>query len=477
MKLKHLKPRADGTVRLVVSVFTHGEMEAVAPNSPYYNQVAPVTVNIEIAQEGLFDLDVIEMIIKKHLNPKTLRWVDTGGKRPVFVPYGKKATSEIPQHLYDNPKLDKSDVGHGALIALRDGFRYGHDLPTYGIELYISHDESDPNRIPGLPLGAKLGKKKSVKFNEDVTRFFVGLSVGGLFKQLTQLPVPVELSKMMPMAQKLAQTRSCWITEPPTEMEFETSMLEIEEIKKELESTDAPCNITMIGKRLGIYATDRGNQYCPEALNFKVQANGFIGRGEYGEWSFGRDGKVFTKKDRPDDHLLRMAIIYGGPTYILRFTVDKGKNDLVDLFGSSCAAYLTKVPWYIEMVKQFRPALLEDWEEPADPLGHKWYFMSSDWCMRNDANVKRGSAGNPAGMATIDLYSRPHLTLRRWVHGPYRAKYRQSVGHSLPGTKVHQSSVGVVELQSLLKHAEVHGGGQFDGLNQAMNLPKVKKKG
>jgi len=478
MKLKLLKPRADNTVQLVVSIFTQGDMEAVPANSPHYNQLAPLTVNIEIAQEGLFDLDVIEGIIKKHLNPKTLRWVNTGGKRPVFVPFGKKATSEIPQHLYDNPKIDKAVLGHGAVIAVKDGFSVGvkrlQQVPVRGIFLYISNDKTDPNNIPGLPLGARLGEKSEVAHEADVTRFFVGHIQRGVFHQLSCLPVPIEVPKLLPEAQRLAQTRSCWITEPPTEIEFETSMLEIEEIKKEMESTDVPYRITMIGKRLAIYATDRGNPYCPEALNYKPNKKGYVS-GE-GIWSFGRDGKIFEGKDDPDNHLLHMAIIYGGPTYIFRFTVKTGVNE-VNLFAQNCAAYLTQVPWYVEMIKKFRPDLLEGWEAPEDPNGHKWYFMSSDWCMRNDANVKRGSAGNAAGEATIDLYSRPYLTLKRWVHGPYRAKYRQSQNSALPGTTVHKSSVGVVELQNLLKHVEVHGGDQFAGLHQAMNLPKVKKKG
>lgn len=479
MKLSLLKPRADNTVQLVVNIFTQGDIEAVPANSPYLHQPAPVKVNIEIAQEGLFDLDVIEGVIKSHLNPKTLRWVNTGGKRPVFVPFGKKATSEIPSHLYENPKLDKSVTGHGALIAIRDGFSNGaiaNDLVIRGIFLYVSKDKDDLNRIPGLPLGARLGELTKVSYTSDATRFFVGRLEHGKFQQMSCLPVPVEVNKLLPEAQKYAQTRSCWITEPPTEIEFETSMLEIEEIKKEMASTDVPHKITMIGKRLGIYSTDRGNSYCPEALNQIPDSRGYL-QGTRGDWSFGRDGKIFERKEDPSNHLLNMAIIYGGPTYVLRFTVSKNNRDEVNLFTTNCAAYLTQIPWYIEMIKKFRPDLLNGWEAPEDPNGHKWYFMSSDWCMRNDANIKRGSAGGHAGQSTIDLYSRPYLTLRRWVHGPYRAKYRLSQNQSLPGTTVHKSSVGVVDLQNLLKHAAVHGGGQFDALNQAMNLPKVKKKG
>ena len=70
MKPTYLKPRADGTVRLIVSVFTNGEMEDVPANSPYFNQAAPITTNIEISQEGLFDLDVIEKIIKQWKNTR-----------------------------------------------------------------------------------------------------------------------------------------------------------------------------------------------------------------------------------------------------------------------------------------------------------------------------------------------------------------------------------------------------------------------
>jgi len=478
MKLKQLKPRADGTVQLVVSVFTQGDREAVAANSPYFNQIAPVNVNIEIAQEGLFDLDIIAKIVKKHLNPTTLRWVNTGGKRPVFVPFGKKSASEIPGHLYDNPKMDNTSIGSGAVIALRDGFAGGRTpiVPVRAIKLYISHDEKDPNRIPGLPLGARLGDMEELPSGEDATRFFVGKALKSAYKQMSLLPVPVDLQKLMPEAQKLAKTRSCWITEPPTEMEFETSMLEIKAIEKEFLSADAPGEITMIGKRLAVYATDRGNTYCPEALNFKVPKNGYVSNSGQGEWSFGRDGKIFTKKEDPENHLLNMAIIYGGPTYILRFNIKKKNGNQINLFSAGCAAYVTKLSWYEEMVKEFRPELLGDWEAPENPMNHEWYFMSSDWCMRNDANVKRGSAGNHAKAAVIDLYSRPHLTLRRWIHGPYRAKYRQSVGESFPGTTVHKSSVSTVDLQNLLKHAEVHGGDQFAGLKQAMELPKVVKK-
>lgn len=483
MKPKYLTPNKKGLVKLVLSVFTQGDMELVQSNSPFFNQIAPVQTTIEITQEGLFDLDVIERIVKMHLNPKTLRWVNTGGKRPIFVPFGMKATSEIPGHLYDNPRLnvEGEDPGTKAHITLVD--TYGRadyrerNLILRDIDLYITNDEKDENKIPGLPLGARLGPKDlTIKADKDVLRMTVGRVKGISFEQVSRLPVPVDVKKLLPLAQQKATSRSTWITEPPTAMEFETSMIDIMEIEKEFKSSGMPGRITMVGKRLGIYATDRGNSYCPEAINYDVPADGHINKSN-ANWGIGRDGEIFSAKDRPDDHLLRMAIIYAGPTYILRFVTIEDDGKERNIFGGSCAAYLTRIQWYRDMIKQHKKEkLIKDWVPPPETEDQTWFFMSSDWCMRNDANIKRGAAGGHAKRATVDLYSRPHLSLKRWIHGPYRAKYRESSGKAFPGLKVHKSSVSAVDLQNLLNHANVHGGEQFAGLQQAMALPKVNKK-
>jgi len=316
---------------------------------------------------------------------------------------------------------------------------------------------------------AKLGDRVTVTANQDVMRFTVGRIEKMKIRIMTRLPVPVDIKKLLPAAQNLATTRSPWINEPPTEIEFETSMLEIVKIEEELKGSGVPSVVTMIGKRLCIYATDRGNAYCPEAVNFKTTKNGNVSGSAL--WSIGRDGKVFTPKERPNDPMLGMAIIYGGPSYILRFTAG-GKN----IFYHNCAAHLVQIPAYIEAMEEHRPELVKDWESPPVSEGNTWFFMTSDWCMRNDANIKRGTSGMHAPRATIDLYSRPHLSLKRWIHGPYRAKFRDIQGGVLPGTKVHKSTVSSVDLQNLLKHAVVHGGDQFAGLQQAMALPKPKKK-
>ena len=476
MKPTYLKPRADGTVRLIVSVFTNGEMEDVPANSPYFNQAAPITTNIEISQEGLFDLDVIEKIIKQHMNPKTLRWTGTGGKRPVFVPFGKKSSSEIPEHMYDRPAPAKGeeDLMTGRpLLVLKDAYArsvQGEGKTTVAVvEIGPCLDPKDDAKVPGLPVVAKIGEKKDVGVRGDVMRFTVGRLEKMALKVLTRLPVPVDIKKTLPIAQNLATTRSPWIHEPPTEIEFETSMLEILKIEEELKGSGVPAEVTMLGKRLCVYATDRGNAYCPEAMNYKTTSKGQISGGAL--WSIGRDGKVFKPTERPNDPMLGMAIIYGGPSYILRF-VTGGNN----IFYHNCAAYVVQPGTYIESMSDLRPDLVKDWDPPPVSEGNTWFFMTSDWCMRNDANVKRGAAGMHASRASIDLYSRPHLSLKRWIHGPFRAKYRDTAGGVLPGTKVHKSTVSSADLQNLLKHAAVHGGEQFAGLQQAMALPKPKKK-
>ena len=476
MKPMYLKPRPDGTLRLLLSVFTHGEMEDVPANSPYFNQIAPVKTVVELAQEGLFDLDLIARVIKKHLNPKTLRWVNTGGKRPVFVPFGKKSCSAIPEHLYNCPAADPGDentlIGK-PLIAIKDLFHKStreDTVPVMPITLEPCLDPEDDRKIPGLPVIAKLGAASELTTNSDTLRFTVGRMDKMLFRPMTRLPVPVEQKKLLAVAQDVATSRSPWVYEPPTAIEFETSMLEILEIEKELASTGVPAQVTMLGKRMCVYATDRGNAYCPEVINHKVNVSGYIA-GDVGEWGIDRDGSVITKKDDPSNPNLRMAVLYAGPSYILRFQVD-GRC----IFHKGCAAYFTKIPWYLDVINEHRPNLIKNWEPPPTEEGHAWFFVTSDWCMRNDANIKRNAAGNPAGKATIDLYSRPYLSLKRWVHGPYRAKFRETLNIALPGTTVHKSTVSAADLQNLLDHAAVHGGDQFAGLQQAMTLPKPKKK-
>lgn len=417
-------------------------------------------VKICIYEPGWYDEVFIRGFIKKNYNFVAKRWIL--GKKIKSVRFHPVANSkELGSPAEKKLPAKKAKVEELIIALNRDGLAAA-DVDYYSASVVkVRPMSGDGSPLAGFPRTQVTLLQNSAEFNTIYGTSYPRFSVGRINRDKViqfglVIPIGIDPAAQMKKARKSWHSRSTWIYDPPNACEFDTTFKEFQEVESNLKHSNVPIVLTFV--RRSIFATKSdGGTNVPEAINARLQTkpSGEIVMNTPVLWAMDNTGGIAKNwVDRDDCDDTDMGIMYYGPGIAFRFSVKSPTNkNLVSIWDSGVptVAYAVRNEWYVKCLKEFRPDLLPDWVPPPQTEKETLLFMGSDWCMRNDANQKRGTMGaSVSGKQIIDIYSRPSKTLTRWVINAFRVKYQEATHCELPGVTIFKSTISHKDMQTVL---------------------------
>jgi len=482
MRVVHLSPNSQGHVLLTLSVFTNKDL-GIVDKGEFADTIRPIDMQIEVQDAGYFDMDTIEKIVKEKYDPQGNVWSTKDNNAPLFVPMSADSVEELQENGVFVPTATAatkaaSNTKWRTAITIADNSRAGSAQPVMRSLTFkaLKEDSDSSLKLPSFPVSVSVGGTNIIGSGkttgnykiQDYSRFCCGIFYKGSFYCGLPIPIGVDHTKLLKYAhKKYTDTLSPFVYNPPTPVEWETTPALFRQLQKECSRNDKiPLRLSLLRFTMLQYMSD-GGEVTPEAVNCNMydkkinDDNDTIKFAKLpAKWVLAQTGDIIQKK-APDYSKFEYGkaergndgypSIYVGKAVAVRFFLELEENKHATSF-KNCVSFAIKHDWYEEMLKEHRPDVLEEvWERP-NLHGEEidFFFMCCDWCMRNDANVKRGT-GSTIASGEIDLYSQPKRTMYQWIIGAYRQQFQKS-HKEFPGVKVFKHKIPSKDLEALMNY-------------------------
>lgn len=419
------------------------------------------SVKVCISEPGWYDEEMLHTFIKKNYDFAAKKWKLSKKIKTVrFHPVSNSAELAQPSTAAAKKPTVKKAVKEFVVTLTQDAL--AHHGPTFEFSHTVEMKARSNDQLPlaGFPSTTAQLVSKAASYSTtpglSFSRFIVGrVDRNNKVQFGMYIPIGIDVPAQLKVARARWGVRSTWIYDPPHHSEFETTFKDFQETETNLKHSGVPMMLSFM--RRSVFATKSdGGTNVPEAINARIQTkpSGEVVMNTPVQWAMAKDGSIakdWAQREDCDD--TDMGIMYYGPGIAFRFSVVDQSKNFISIWdaGTPTVAFAVRNEWYVNCLKEFRPDLLPDWVPPPTNDKETLLFMGSDWCMRNDANQKRGTAGaSVAGKQLIDIYSRPTKTLARWVINAFRVKYQEATHNEMPGVKIFKSTISHKDMQTVL---------------------------